>query len=426
MKKVGVVFGLLLMTLAVAACNTTNETSSQGETGTTDDKQGSASDDDAVKNDDESNDSDNEAEEQEYTEEEVTGDFLIYGEWLEGTDLVLYFTRTTDEMTREERFHQSLMESDPSQRELFSDTTKFEVDGKAANLYFDENDDLSMASTESSQFWEVLNEIGFRYGIEEFNLFNQDGERGLALAENHWEEPVKIEEEPNRGYYVMSPEESERGEYTYISGAVAEEEIYADDGELFDFGQTVEAMTTVKTDEDTYHSGIYDGLEIEEAMIDGNQAIVKYHIDDGVEASQQEREDFEQVLQLAALDFQVEALQLVNETDQVISTYPLLDETDDNNNTVADNDSQSEDQSGKKEQEELTEEDATGIAFDYVDEHEDYDREDVKAMVDRDEDGKFIVRIFVYSGGEDDTQMMNTIGWYQVDKETGEITERDL
>ncbi|GAF11155.1 hypothetical protein JCM19045_236 [Bacillus sp. JCM 19045] len=40
--------------------------------------------------------------------------------------------------------------------------------------------------------------------------------------------------------------------------------------------------------------------------------------------TEQERIDFEQVLQLAALDFQVEELHLVNETDQVISIFPLI------------------------------------------------------------------------------------------------------
>lgn len=124
----------------------------------------------------------------------------------------------------------------------------------------------------------------------------------------------------------MSAEESERGEYTYVSGAVAEEEIYTADGELLDFGQTVEAMATVNSDGASYYSGIYEGLEIEEAMINGNQAIVRYRVSDEVEASELERQDFEQVLQLAALDFQVDELKIVNEMDRVISVYPLVKE----------------------------------------------------------------------------------------------------
>lgn len=327
LKKMRVVLGLVFISLVVAACNNANETPSNsnediGEIETTEGEEISASDDDTAKNDED-------AEELDYTEEQVAGDFLIYGEWLEGTDFMLYFTRTTDEMTREERFHQSLIESDPSQRDLFSATTNFEVDGTVVNLYYNENDHLSMASTESAQFWEVLHAIGFRYGFDEFNLFNQDGERGLTFAESYWEEPVEIEQEPNRGYYVVSPEKSERGEFTYISGAVAGEEIYADDGELLDFGQTVEAMATVENDKGSYYSGIYEGLEIEEAMIDGDEAIVKYDISDEAEVSQQEREDFEQVLQLAALDFQVEELKIVNETDRIVSVYPLLKGMDD-------------------------------------------------------------------------------------------------
>lgn len=336
MKKMGLVSGLVCVGLVVAACNNTNETDSAnetpsngdediGETEPIDNEGDSVSDDESV-NEGEGSDHENGAEEPDYTEEQVAGDFLIYGDRLESFGLMFYFTRTADDLTREQRFHQSLMESDPSQRDLFSAVTDFEVDGTVANLYFNEDDQLSMSSTESGHFWEVLHEIGFRYGIDEFNLFNQDGERGLAFAENTWEEPVEIEQEPNRGYYVMPAEESERGEYTYISGAVAEEEIYTDDGELFDFGQTVEAMATVENDGASYYSGIYEGLEIEEAMINGKQAIVRYHVSDGVEATEQERQDFEQVLQLAALDFQVEDLKIINETDRVISVYPLVKE----------------------------------------------------------------------------------------------------
>lgn len=417
----------------LAACNNTNETNSADET--PEDSNQTESNDagensDTVKSREESQGS-TEAVEEDYAEEQVSGDYLIYGEWLEGTGLLLYFTRTTEDLTREDRIHQSLKESDPSQRDLFSAMDNFEIDGTTANLYFNEDDDLSMASTESAQFWEALNEIGFRYGLEKFDLFNQEGERELTFAEGYWEEPVEIEQEPNRGYYVMSPEKTEQGEYTYISGAVAEEEIYTEDDELLDFGQTVEAMETVKNGQESYHSGIYEGLEIEEAMIDGNQAVVKYHINDGAEASQEEREDFEQVIQLASLDFQVEELKLVNETEQVVSIFPLLDEMDDNTKAAPEKSKDLEKQSdtrGQEENSELTEEDATKIVFDYVDEHENYDREDVKAMVDKnkDDEGYFTVQAFVYAGGEDEVQMTNTIGWYLVDKETGEVEEKKI
>jgi hypothetical protein len=38
-----------------------------------------------------------------------------------------------------------------------------------------------------------------------------------------------------------------------------------------------------------YYAGIYEDLEVEEAMIDGSQAIVRYHVSAGAEASEQER-----------------------------------------------------------------------------------------------------------------------------------------
>ncbi|WP_077602976.1 hypothetical protein [Oceanobacillus sojae] len=243
-------------------------------------------------------------------------------------------------------------------------------------------------------------------------------------AEGNWEEPVEIEQESNRGYYVIPSEESERGEYTYISGSEAGEQIYSEDDELFDFGQTIEAMTTTENDDGSYHSGIYEGVEIEEATIDGNQAIVKYHINDDTEASQQEMEDFEQVLQLAALDFQAEELEIINETERIISAYPLLVETEDsaNDNSSSEENSNTEDQ---EENTEITEEDALSIVMDFVDEHKDVDREEVKMMVQDNQETEeyYKIQAFVFSGEEGEDQMTNTVGWYLVDKETGDIEE---
>lgn len=87
-----------------------------------------------------------------------------------------------------------------------------------------------------------------------------------------------------------------------------------------------------------------------------------------------------------------------------------------------DNDDQENDSDDDAENEaELSEDDATKKVFDYVDEHEDVDREDVKVHVEdrEDEEGKYTVQAFVFSEG--DKGMTNTIGWYEVDKETGEV-----
>ncbi|WP_373895285.1 hypothetical protein ACUL41_14380 [Virgibacillus natechei] len=81
------------------------------------------------------------------------------------------------------------------------------------------------------------------------------------------------------------------------------------------------------------------------------------------------------------------------------------------NDDIADDDSHSEDESENRSEEntEVTEEDAPGKVFDYVDEHEDIDSEDVNAMVQ-----------------DDEAQMTNTIGWYLVNKETGEVEEKEF
>ncbi|KQL58698.1 MULTISPECIES: hypothetical protein [Bacillaceae] len=109
--------------------------------------------------------------------------------------------------------------------------------------------------------------------------------------------------------------------------SVGKEINHADD-ELLDFSQTIEAMASVDDDNGEYGSGLYEGLNVQEATIDDNQSIVSYNLHDGSEPSEQERIDFEHVVQLAALDFQVEELRLVNETEKVISIYPLAEPFD--------------------------------------------------------------------------------------------------
>ncbi|WYP26757.1 hypothetical protein NSQ54_01165 [Alkalihalobacillus sp. FSL W8-0930] len=347
---------------------------------------------------------------EEYTEEQVSGGYLIYTEVFEGQDLVYSFVRTPEDLSVEERFHQSLMESDQSQRELFSNVYDFELDGTTVNLYYDENETLSMASTESAIFWSMLDEIGFRFGVEEANLFNQDGERGLQFAENEWNEPIDIENKPNRGYYVLTEETTDDGEPLYISGALAGEEMNDPNGEAFTFEQTLEAMTTVNENDDAYKTGIYEGLTIQEAEIEDGLATVRYEITRDEQAPEDERIQFEHVIQLAALDFQVNELQLINETDRVISTYPL--------NELAE---ASDENEGSENQSKIEKEDVSGLVYDYIKENDVFDTEEIGMMVEeREGEDHYAVAV-----GSSTEEKFTTYAWYQVDKETGEVEERE-
>lgn len=71
-----------------------------------------------------------------------------------------------------------------------------------------------------------------------------------------------------------------------------------------------------------------------------------------------------------------------------------------------------------EENDEITEDEAIENVNKYIEEHEDYD--DVSAMVDREEDGKFHIRVF-----ENHSDHIATLGWYMVDKETGEVEAKD-
>ncbi|MGN7313092.1 hypothetical protein ACTHQ4_18550 [Alkalicoccobacillus gibsonii] len=347
---------------------------------------------------------------EEYTEEQVSGGYLIYTEVLEGQDLVYSFVRTPEDLNVEDRFHQSLMNSDQSQQELFSNVYDFELDGTTANFYYDVNETLSMASSESLIFWSMLDEIGFRFGVEEANLFNQDGERGLQFAENEWNEPIDIENKPNRGYYVLTEETSNDGEPLYISGAVAEEETNDPNGEAFTFEQTLEAMTTVQENDDLYQTGIYEGLTIQEAELEDGLAMVRYEVTRDEQAPEEERIQFEHVVQLVALDFQAKELQLINETDQVISIYPLNELADPSDENVASDD-----------QPKVEKEDVSGLVYDYIKENDVFDTEEIGMMVEeREGEDHYAVAV-----GSSTTEKFTTYAWYQVDKETGEVEERE-
>lgn len=347
---------------------------------------------------------------EEYTEEQVSGGYLIYTEVLEGQDLVYSFVRTPEDLNVEDRFHQSLMNSDQSQQELFSNVYDFELDGTTANFYYDVNETLSMASSESLIFWSMLDEIGFRFGVEEANLFNQDGERGLQFAENEWNEPIDIENKPNRGYYVLTEETSNDGEPLYISGVVAGEEMNDPNGEAFTFEQTLEAMTTVQENDGLYQTVIYEGLTIQEAEIEDGLATVRYEVTHDEQASDEERIQFEHVLQLAALDFQVNELQLINETDRVISIYPL--------NELADPSVENE---GSGNQSKIEKEDVSDLVYDYIRENDVYDTEEIGMMVEeREGEDHYAVAV-----GSSTEEKFTTYAWYQVDKETGEVEERE-
>lgn len=73
----------------------------------------------------------------------------------------------------------------------------------------------------------------------------------------------------------------------------------------------------------------------------------------------------------------------------------------------------------KDRSEQITEEEAIDYVLDYVNEHEEYD--EISAMVDGGDESTFHVRIF-----ENHEEHIATLGWYSVDKETGEVKEEDL
>ncbi|GAK03740.1 hypothetical protein JCM19037_2084 [Geomicrobium sp. JCM 19037] len=225
--------------------------------------------------------------------------------------------RTEEEIARADQFLLSLQQSDTTQNDIFSAIDETSMDEGNALLYFSFDGPMSMASTESAIFLDKLHYTADMYGIETLFFF-EDGEPGAMFGELAEMEAEDVEVTPNRGYYVYEQD----GDSTFARIADIE-----DIDENQDFNETLEAMQTVTAHEEHFQPGISNLVTIHDAWTDDEgTAQVHYAVTDAESWNDEDENVFFKALQLTALDFGAERLRLVDEENEEIIDYRLLEE----------------------------------------------------------------------------------------------------
>jgi hypothetical protein len=322
MKRTYVLLFALSLLFFLIACgqNEADEESETMENGTGTEEDAAQEDAEEDEAGQEANDSQSEASEEVneadpgLTEETVDGSMIIngYRDYEENEELITFsFHRSNQQLSLEERLFDSLKES--VETDKLEELDRITVDGTTASLYFSENERLqSMASTEQLYFTDMLYAISSLYGIETLDFY-VDENLGIEFGQTGTVESMEVETPQNRGFYVYGDIDGTR---TYISGIFAEEIITDEAGDLMDFPETVNKMRTVQ-DQAFYQPGINEGIEIIDVSVQDARAEVHYN---AVNA-EADIADFENVLQLAALDFDFQELHLINQEEGLAKIF---------------------------------------------------------------------------------------------------------
>ncbi|MGM0898201.1 MAG: hypothetical protein ACQEV0_09880 [Bacillota bacterium] len=228
-----------------------------------------------------------------------------------------------EEVTFEESLTQSLIENDPTTLEILGSFAELTVDKPKLNVKFtEEGGTLSTTSAQTTFFYSSLFGISDLYGIEEIVFTNPEGEENVIVAQRLVDEPLIVEEERgiSRGYYTIYDKELEQT--NFLAGVDVGEQVANENGEPLSFPETVEAMKTADQEEATYSSAMVEGLEVVDASLENDTAIVRFTSDEET-VTEPDLIVFENAMQLAALDFRVEELRLINETLEESTTYPF-------------------------------------------------------------------------------------------------------
>ncbi|MFK8794824.1 hypothetical protein [Planococcus plakortidis] len=229
-----------------------------------------------------------------------------------------------EEVTFEESLTQSLIENDPTTLEILGSYAELTVDMPTLNVKFNEEDGgaLSTTSAQTTFFYSSLFGISDLYGIEEIVFTNPEGEENVIVAQRLVDKPLIVEEERgiSRGYYTIYDKELQQT--NFLAGVEVGEQVADENGEPLSFPETVEAMKAVDQEGATYSSAMAEGLEVVDASLENDTATVRFTSDEET-ITDPDLIVFENAMQLAALDFRVEELRLINETLEESTTYPF-------------------------------------------------------------------------------------------------------
>ncbi|MBU9674041.1 hypothetical protein KQ939_13965 [Planococcus sp. CP5-4] len=229
-----------------------------------------------------------------------------------------------EEGIAEKSLMQSLIENDPTTLEILGSYAELTVDMPKLNVKFTEEDGsaLSTTSAQTTFFYSSLFGISDLYGIEEIVFTNPEGEENVIVAQRLVDKPLIVEEERgiSRGYYTMYDKELEQT--NFLAGVDVGEQVADENGEPLSFHETVEVMKTADQEGATYSSAMVEGLEVVDASLENDTATVRFTSDEET-VTEPDLIVFETAMQLAALDFEVEQLRLINETLEESITYPF-------------------------------------------------------------------------------------------------------
>ncbi|MDV2581318.1 hypothetical protein [Alkalibacillus haloalkaliphilus] len=317
MRKLLFLIGSLILLVGLIACSDGSE--NVVEEDLEDDIEQGSDDYDESEEVEESND-DEKNEEDVYTEETIdspyyiTGRIVMLGENSEA--LGFHFQRQDADQSREERFFQSLQESDFTSIDVLADLNDVRMgDNSTIELIFNEDHKLrGLASAEQILLTEMLHELGYLYGFSTINFYVED-EQGVIYGQYGELETMEIEREANRGYYVFEDAVEEPPEPLFLNARTVEEEIQGET--LFNFEETIEEISYLNQGAEGYRSAIGDSVRVTDvSVVDSHATVVFDHEENG-----ESIEKFETVLQLTALDFQLESIQLINQQEQTDKTF---------------------------------------------------------------------------------------------------------
>lgn len=149
--------------------------------------------------------------------------------------------------------------------------------------------------------------------------------KDIIVAERSVTNPIVVKDERDftRGYYTVYDKESEAT--FFLPGAELEEQIVNENDEPLSFPETIEAMGTINNEDTFYGTAIVDGIKVVDTSIKKGVASVKYEMDED-KVTADDRTVFEKAIQLAALDFNAQEVELRNDTFKENNTYPLIEQ----------------------------------------------------------------------------------------------------
>ncbi|WP_042360836.1 hypothetical protein [Geomicrobium sp. JCM 19055] len=241
--------------------------------------------------------------------------------------LIPLMTITASASDLDHRLLASFTSSDRTQGNITEYVTNIEIDEDDV-IHFTFSDDLStapisMASTESRGFMEMLHAVSDGFGAEQMNFYTGD-EPGVLIDPLAEMEEVPVELEEGIGYYrpTISSEDSEY-ENVFIPSRVTDDPIISED-----FGEVLRELQTFEGGA-YYESPISDVIELHDAWIeDDGKAQLHYSITDESEWDEEQQQAFEYAVFLTALDFNATNARLVDEGNQEILDFPLLEDRD--------------------------------------------------------------------------------------------------